>query len=139
MTLLPKTIQTFSFPKRKNSIIKKRRGKKTIVFALILSFILATLGVAEEQGEKNSIQTLKERVAQLEKALSQLAAKLEKLPGPPRRTSNSDVDVNPELHRLEMERALAQSDIRRAGESQSTPWRWIVESKPVFQIVGRGR
>jgi hypothetical protein len=37
---------------------KKRRGKKNIIFALILSFILATLGVAEEQGVTMNTQNL---------------------------------------------------------------------------------
>ena len=95
--------------------------QKTISFALSLSFIFAVLSVAEElkDAEKqteesrllNEIQALKERIAELENALAQARAKLERMPKPMRHTSNSDIDVDPEKHRLEVERHLAHHEI----------------------------
>ncbi|HIE25861.1 TPA: hypothetical protein EYP66_01080 [Candidatus Poribacteria bacterium] len=95
--------------------------QKHITFALILLFIFATFGVAEEStdAEKavdessllNEIKSLKERIAHLEDELTQAVAELERMQGPPRNTSDSAIDVDPEKHRLEVERHLAYKEM----------------------------
>jgi hypothetical protein len=94
---------------------------KNITFALILLVIFTAPGIAEESTNAGKqmdespllveIRALKERIAQLENALAQLTARLEQMQGPPRKTSDSGVNIDPEKHRLEIERALAQHEI----------------------------
>ena len=59
----------------------------------------------------DEIRALKERIAHLESALAQATAELEEISEPLRNTSDSDIDMDPEKHGLEVERHLAHYEI----------------------------
>ena len=100
---------------------------KNITFALVLLFMLSALGVAAEQAAEeeievscllDEIQLLKKRIVELENALNQAGVELEQGPKPLRHTSNSDIDIDPEKHRLEIERHLTQHEIDIEAQKQ---------------------
>jgi len=89
--------------------------------------MLSALGVAAEQAAEeeievscllDEIQLLKKRIVELENALNQAGVELEQGPKPLRHTSNSDIDIDPEKHRLEIERHLTQHEIDIEAQKQ---------------------
>jgi len=97
-------------------------SQKNITFALILLLIFTAIGIAEEQVEENPLlaemRVLKEQIAHIENTLAQLSARLEQIPDPPRTTSDSGIDIDPEKHRLEIERQLAHHEIGIEAEKR---------------------
>ena len=100
---------------------------KTITFALILLFMLSALGIAVEQAAEEEIEVsrlldeiklLKKRIVELENASNQARTEVEQGPKPLRHTSNSDIDIDPEKHRLEIERHLTQHEIDIEAQKQ---------------------